>query len=219
MHLFVSALFFHQCNMKTVRAAEDRGHFAHWGSIYCILKWIDKAEHFNPTEFTAVFFACWVLSHLACYIGERLWLAYGNPLATFLHFLLHASSNALACQFYLGCGSCYGSRVGVGWTLYSNVCCAAHIRFAVVAHGYQTVNGFLVLQVFWSGLRTITCQFLFECLGCIHTLSNGFGHFQLEVDKEVQVFFHRLLFQTVLLVVFLVDIQELRQHHGLTVDG
>ena len=205
--------------METVWRTKDFGYFAYRGVIYCIFEWIHIAEHLYPTQFATVFFACGVFGHLTSHIGKRFRLAYCHPFATFLHFLLHASGYALAGKIDFRQCLCFCHRVCIRRTLDSDMCSTAHVGLTVVTHLYKTINGLVILHVFWSGLRTIACQLFLKGFGGVHALGDGFSYFQFEVDKEVQILFHRFLFKTCFLIVFLIDVHELRQHHGFAVDG
>ena len=209
MYLLKRALLFHQGDMETVWRTEHLRHATHRGVIDCLLEWIHIAEHLYPAQFAAVLFAGWVLGHFACYIGKRFWLAHGNPLATFLHFLLHASGHALTGQIDFRQCLCLSHGVCIRRTLYSDMCGTAHIGLTLVAQLYQAVHCLIILHVFRGSLCTITSQLFLECLGGIHALCDGLSHFELKVDKEVQILLLAFLFQTGFLVVLFVDIQEL----------
>ena len=183
MHFLEGTFFLYQCDVQSVWAAEHFGHFANGGVIYGLLEWIDKAEYLNPTQFSAVLFACRVIGHLACYVSKGFWLAHGHPFATLFHFLFYACCHAFACQLNFSFSSCHSSRIGIGWALNSYVCCAAHVGLTVVAELHQAVNSLVILHVFRCRLRAIACQLFLKGLGGVHALCDSFCHFEFEVNE------------------------------------
>ena len=220
LDLFVVALLFDEHDVPTILGTEGFAYFAQFGVIHGFLEGIDISERCDPSQFTSGLLHGRVGTQLTRYGVESLYgLTNEFGFLTFAFEHLFTEHNALVCLVDFGeCVSLLCAVCAHG-TLDSDVGGTAVFGQVTPAHLDKAVHRLLVLQVLRRSLCAITLQFLFESLGGVDALCFGFGHFEFEVDKHVEVLVHGLGVDSTGLVVFFIDVQKLLGTNGFAVNG
>ena len=74
---------------------------------------------------------------------------------------------------------------------------------------HQRVLPVFALHVGFGQLFAVSCQFIKEGFGGIHTAGSGLGHLQFVVDEQVDILVECFLFSQVFLIVLVVEICKL----------
>ena len=220
LYFLMRTLLFHQSDMEAIRAAEHFRHLADRSGIYGFLERINETERTDPTQLTMRFFYARVGRYFRCHCHKILLQSIRcTGFLTFAFYDFFAGRHALAGV--VDTSQCLRNRCRIGThrALDGYMCYTAVNFLPLVRTEHQSFHSIVVGQIFGSSLCTITLQFFDKRSRRIYTAMLGLGHFQLEVNEQIQILIQRLLAAGGLLTVFLIDVLELRQHHRLTVDG